>query len=820
MSKAPTKTGTTAAPLSPSNAPVPGMIQAPASQQQGQATGNSLPNAPSLQRPASGAAPLSGQASAPASASASGTGNLSASTPSSQQGARPATGTGPSSASTTAPSAGPPSGSSMSAGASAAASPVASVVPPAQTSNDNASKDKAYLVPAALLFHQKVTFYHIGGEHRGDMYHVRASRALDTTPIPLIIYGCKFSPLSASAAAGSRNVDLGSMNEVEQYLCTSRDWPFARTSADQTWYQGDAVTPLSAFKLGVEDRALMPNIKSEPNVPKRTGDFVAFQSYESITESECTNRVRDRFKTLTQGANKEDTDGDIAQALDSLKYAMIGRLAELKRPADEIEKVVADGEKAAKDSVDQVKKEAAKKAAEAAEQKLRTKYAEQVTEWAKIKKWLCDKLPEVFLGIVNDGQNAAKQAAKGERVVLIMHRTTGTGWDGTYGQPVPANAKLGVYPENDCTTQCCEQLAKVIKSPVENKNKEKVEFKWDDDTPIKTMRCGDKASGPSSIGEYWLKLKLSEEEKKAAGDAGSIAYILQKYEVSPRHIEALFMLLAHETDYIRMVVGYRSGALDMFTFLGIPTVSLQLAKLRGHDRMNKLSPVPANPSAGPAAQSQAKPDLSVAAPYKLGKKVEFVDSTFEFQKYYNVFRRLNVNYETSRHSCTQKRKMSAPGARKGEDAFEMVSPSWFMRDQYEPDSKLDAVNEAKAKEAPNLLQPADEAKVKSAIQHFMLSAAFPINPSKRASKDKGVHQGKDAASSASASASVVGSGGKSSNSSSSAGGSGGSGSASGQPNSGSSGPAVIAAKSPTSGQVPASGPNTKVPAPDSRGSTK
>ncbi|KAI2620968.1 hypothetical protein GGS26DRAFT_570043 [Hypomontagnella submonticulosa] len=75
----------------------------------------------------------------------------------------------------------------------------------------------------------------------------------------------------------------------------------------------------------------------------------------------------------------------------------------------------------------------------------------------------------------------------------------------------------------------------------------------------------------NSIGQYWTDL----EPIKING-------------VSTRDIEAHFFRWAYREGYFQMVVGFRSGSLDLFTFLGIPTVSITLRDLIGNERHDRL----------------------------------------------------------------------------------------------------------------------------------------------------------------------------------------------------------------------------------------
>ncbi|MNP94621.1 hypothetical protein D3C85_71620 [compost metagenome] len=56
-----------------------------------------------------------------------------------------------------------------------------------------------------------------------------------------------------------------------------------------------------------------------------------------------------------------------------------------------------------------------------------------------------------------------------------------------------------------------------------------------------------------------------------------------------RDIEAEFMRQAYQMAKFRIVVGFRSGVIDLFTLLGIPTISISLKNLVGEDRHGKFA---------------------------------------------------------------------------------------------------------------------------------------------------------------------------------------------------------------------------------------
>ncbi|KAL1966241.1 hypothetical protein VTN77DRAFT_4793 [Rasamsonia byssochlamydoides] len=173
--------------------------------------------------------------------------------------------------------------------------------------------------------------------------------------------------------------------------------------------------------------------------------------------------------------------------------------------------------------------------------------------------------------------------------ILVLYRDTG---------------KLGgAYPELDSDTQGIIDIAEAIaKLP-----------KGENDTSLSVVLCGNsdaikdtKGNVYPSIGPYWLNLPTDTQEPK-------------------RDVEAYFLKWAYETGYFQMVVGFRSGVLDLFTFLGIPTVSIGLRNMVGELRHNYL--------AG------------------------------------DTFKRVNVEYDQPRHRATAWIKLN-------EDVIFLTSPFW------------------------------------------------------------------------------------------------------------------------------------------------
>jgi hypothetical protein len=129
--------------------------------------------------------------------------------------------------------------------------------------------------------------------------------------------------------------------------------------------------------------------------------------------------------------------------------------------------------------------------------------------------------------------------------VLVLHRDTGKNLG-------------GAYPELD-TGEGLWDLLDILEA-TENKQ---------GTAKLKTVLCGDvtdRRGISPSIGRYWETLKALVPS------------------VTQRDIETFFFKWAYEQGYFHMVAGFRSGQLDMFTLLGIPTVSIGLRNLVGEDR--------------------------------------------------------------------------------------------------------------------------------------------------------------------------------------------------------------------------------------------
>lgn len=168
-------------------------------------------------------------------------------------------------------------------------------------------------------------------------------------------------------------------------------------------------------------------------------------------------------------------------------------------------------------------------------------------------KQLSDALPKVSEDFEKLWAEWAKAGVKaGKNAILLMYRDTGT------RDPAPIKT-MGVYPELD-NGDATEDIEKIVGEMVDKENK-----------PLTIFTCGLKDSG---IGEYWNNLR--ELKPKEA-------------TFTTRDFEAYFIKWSYENNYFGMATGFRSGPLDLFTFMGIPTVSIGLRNLMGEPRHQLLA---------------------------------------------------------------------------------------------------------------------------------------------------------------------------------------------------------------------------------------
>ncbi|CAD6891725.1 unnamed protein product [Tilletia laevis] len=414
------------------------------------------------------------------------------------------------------------------------------------------------------------------------MYHVRAARALDN--YPLVVYNC-IEPTVADPITSRRPSDL------EKYLSAPTGSPCGQTSASHKVKfakPASAAGSRSFFDVTFTDGEAM-------TVPPE--DFIRISKVYLITEGECTSRIV----------------GKAIKAIENDRSATTNA-------KDQAPVASANGQAAAASANGQDAVDNAKPGEQTATLlKIMAEGMVQIDADIKdkIDVWLLGLLPKIFN--FKDSNGVPKMD-----MVLIMHRNTGiTIGPRAYIDDAIVNANRGsiakgTYPENDTDDTTCSQLKTIIE-----------DANWEDGSKATAVLCGN-ADGTvpaiPSIHEWFKQLNISEL-KSSDPVQDRIRTFATKNEIRSRDVEARFMQLAFKKRYIRLVVGFRSGALDMFTFLGIPTVSLQLCGLVGEERMNQLSP---DPSAH-------------------GNEASKLFDSHNF----NVFKRLNINYVTPRHDATK-----------------------------------------------------------------------------------------------------------------------------------------------------------------------
>jgi hypothetical protein len=135
--------------------------------------------------------------------------------------------------------------------------------------------------------------------------------------------------------------------------------------------------------------------------------------------------------------------------------------------------------------------------------------------------------------------------------ILVLYRDTGTAED-------------GVYPELDSGGAISDIVEVISNTPPSNGIK------------MQALLVGNsKDLGAPSIKQYF---KLLGENNK-----------LTALKESARDVETYFMKWAYDNKMFSMVVGFRSGLLDSFTFLGIPTLSIGLKYMVGEERHSSLA---------------------------------------------------------------------------------------------------------------------------------------------------------------------------------------------------------------------------------------
>lgn len=133
----------------------------------------------------------------------------------------------------------------------------------------------------------------------------------------------------------------------------------------------------------------------------------------------------------------------------------------------------------------------------------------------------------------------------GSGAVLIQCRDTGT--------------KGGIYPELDSGIDSVKQIAQYVGMVSQT---------------LKVMLCGntEKIDDLAGIGEYFKQIESSKWPSE-----------------SSRDIEAFFLQIAFEKKCFTMVIGFRSGGLDLFSFLGVPSVSISARQMVGEHRHGEIA---------------------------------------------------------------------------------------------------------------------------------------------------------------------------------------------------------------------------------------
>ncbi|KAJ5785868.1 uncharacterized protein N7503_011080 [Penicillium pulvis] len=142
-----------------------------------------------------------------------------------------------------------------------------------------------------------------------------------------------------------------------------------------------------------------------------------------------------------------------------------------------------------------------------------------------------------------------------QRTILVLHRDSGKGKDGP-------------YPEYD-TGEALAQIIFFFSSSLPNITLRTILYCFHFLSHIFPVTSGQVVSTPN-IGQYWTRL-------------GTV------HGVTKRDIEAYFLKWAYEQGWYHMVVGFRSGGLDLFTLMGIPTISIGIRFLVGEDRHELLA---------------------------------------------------------------------------------------------------------------------------------------------------------------------------------------------------------------------------------------
>ena len=169
----------------------------------------------------------------------------------------------------------------------------------------------------------------------------------------------------------------------------------------------------------------------------------------------------------------------------------------------------------------------------------------QIDDTAKddIKKVLVDLCRDLFGGEPNEQK----------KTVLVMYRDTG------------ASKKDGAYPELDSGDEAIDQISSYVEEVPSAQGRS-----------LDVVICGsedDAFPNLRSIGQYFIE--VNEACK---------TWLSGRTPQTKRDIQAFFLEIAYQLGYFHMAAGFRSGALDLFTFLGIPTVSISARQMVGEER--------------------------------------------------------------------------------------------------------------------------------------------------------------------------------------------------------------------------------------------
>ncbi|KAI9774130.1 MAG: hypothetical protein M1840_005223 [Geoglossum simile] len=146
--------------------------------------------------------------------------------------------------------------------------------------------------------------------------------------------------------------------------------------------------------------------------------------------------------------------------------------------------------------------------------------------------------------------NLFEKPKDSETTILIQYRDTGT-------------KGLGIYPELDSGTISVLEIATWIRAIPKKGN-----------DSLNVVLCGNASpiGNIHSIGEYFKSIDSDKYPRQ-----------------TKRDIEAFFLKVAFDKHYFRMAVGFRSGGLDVFTFLGIPSISISARQMVGEGRHGQLA---------------------------------------------------------------------------------------------------------------------------------------------------------------------------------------------------------------------------------------